>query len=271
VGYENILLDIQDGVALLTLNRPNVFNSLNVPLMTEVRAVLKQVAESPDIRVLVMTGAGEAFCAGADLTAAGRGDPEGTGEKLSVGEIVSRKMKTHFNPLVSEIYRLEKPVICAVNGVAAGGGVGVALATDIVIAARSAYFLQVFGPRLGIVPDCGCTWFLPRLVGRARALGLALLGDKLPAEQAAEWGLIWKCVDDGALMDEAMALAKKLAEGPTRAYGYIKKAYSESERNRLDEQLEYERFCQRTLCDTADFMEGVTAFLEKRPAHFKGR
>ena len=180
-------------------------------------------------------------------------------------------MKTHFNPLINEIYRLEKPVLSAVNGVAAGGGVGVALAADMVIAARSAYFVQVFGPRLGIVPDCGCTWFLPRLVGRARALGLALLGEKLPAEQAAEWGLIWKCVEDGTLMDEVAAVAERLSKGPTKAYGYIKKAYAESQRNRLDEQLEYERFCQRTLCDTSDFLEGVTAFLEKRPARFEGR
>jgi 2-(1,2-epoxy-1,2-dihydrophenyl)acetyl-CoA isomerase len=271
VAYENILVDIRDGVALLTLNRPKVMNSLSVPLMTEVRAVLRQASESPEIRVLVLTGAGTAFCAGADLTAAGQGVPDGSGEKLSVGEIVSRKMKDHFNPLINEIHHLEKPVISAVNGVAAGGGVGVALAADMVIAGRSAYFMQVFGPRLGIVPDCGCTWFLPRLVGRARALGLAFLGEKLPAQLAAEWGLIWKCVDDDALMNEVMAVAGRLAEGPTKAYGYIKKAFGEAERNRLDEQLEYERFCQRTLCDTGDFMEGVVAFLEKRPARFKGR
>ncbi len=267
MSFENIQFESKDGVALITLNRPEAFNSLNVPLMTEVRSAIREVSETPAMRVLVITGAGDAFCAGADLTDAGKGP----GENLSVGEIVSEKMRAHFNPLIAEVYRLEKPVVSAVNGVTAGGGVGLALAADIVIASRSAYFMQVFGPKLGIVPDCGCTWQLPRLVGRARALGLAFLGEKLPAEKAAEWGLIWQCVEDGSLMDAVMDGARKLAAGPTKAYGYIKRAYAESEHHNLEEQLEYERFCQRTLCDTRDFIEGVSAFLEKRPAKFEGR
>lgn len=271
MDYENVLFEKQDGVGLLTLNRPEVLNSLNVPLMTDVRDVLKRAARDPEVRVLVMTGAGPGFCAGADLAAAGQPGEDLETRGLSVGEVVSEKMTAHFNPLVREIDQLEKPVIAAVNGVAAGGGVGLALAADIVIAARSAHFVQVFGPRLGIVPDMGSTWFLPRLVGRARARGLAFLGEKLPAEKAAEWGLIWKCVADETLTDEVMAMARQLAQGPTKAYGYIKKAFSESGRNRLEEQLEFERYCQLILCDTKDFMEGVTAFLEKRKPEFKGR
>jgi 2-(1,2-epoxy-1,2-dihydrophenyl)acetyl-CoA isomerase len=185
--------------------------------------------------------------------------------------MVSEMMKSHYNQLILDIDRLEKPVISAINGVAAGGGVGLALAADIVIAARSASFVLVFGPKLGIVPDMGSTWFLPRLIGRARSLGLAFLGERLSAEIAEKWGLIYKCVDDQALMDEAMAIATKLASGPTKAYGYIKRAFSESERNRLEDQLEFERYCQLILCDSEDFMEGVSSFIEKRKPVFKGR
>jgi len=270
MNYENVLYETKDGIGHLTLNRPEVLNSLNVPLMDEIFDVLKKVAEDPKTRVLIMTGAGKAFCSGADLAPnwGPGGMPEGPNS--SVGETVSGQMKTHFNPLVMAIYRLEKPVIAAVNGVTAGGGVGMALTADMVIAARSAYFVQVFGPKLGIVPDMGTTWHLPRLLGRARSLGLAFLGDRLSAEQAAEWGLIWKCVDDESLMDEVMAVAQKLAQGPTRAYGYIKKAFSESDRNNLEEQLDFERQCQLVLCDSQDFIEGVGAFMEKRKPNFKG-
>jgi 2-(1,2-epoxy-1,2-dihydrophenyl)acetyl-CoA isomerase len=179
-------------------------------------------------------------------------------------------MKAYFNPIVSKISRLEKPVIAAVNGVTAGGGVGLAMATDIVVAGKSASFIQVFGPKLGIVPDMGSTWFLPRLLGSARSKGLAFLGEKLPAEKAAEWGLIWKCVDDDDLLGEVMEIARKFAKGPTKAYGYIKRAFRESGRNSLEEQLEFERYCQLILCDSKDFLEGVTAFLEKRKPNFIG-
>jgi len=270
MSYENVLYETRDGIGLLTLNRPEALNSLNVPLMNDIRSVLKRVAEDPEIRVLVMTGAGQGFCSGADLTALGKPGDNPPDPNMSIGEFVSELMKAHFNPLVLELYRLEKPVVAAVNGVTAGGGVGMALTADLVIAARSAYFVQVFGPKLGIVPDMGTTWHLPRLLGRARSLGLALSGDRLPAEQAAQWGLIWKCVDDEALMDEVMTVAQKLAQGPTKAYGYIKKAISESGRNNLEEQLDFERQCQLVLCSSHDFMEGVSSFMEKRKPHFKG-
>lgn len=271
VEYENVIFENTNGIGLLTLNRPDVLNSLSVPLMTDVRAVLARVAADPECRALVMTGAGPGFCAGADLASTGSPDRPGTEEGLSLGEMVSRSMKSQFNPLVMEITELEKPVIAAVNGVVAGGGVGLALAADIVIACRSSYFVQVFGPKLGIVPDMGCTWHLPRLVGRARALGLALTGEKLPSEKAAEWGLIWKCVDDDKLMQEVMSTARRLADGPFMAHGYIKRVLAASDHNSLPEQLDLERMSQRILCDSADFVEGVTAFLTKRKPEFKGR
>ena len=269
MSYENVLYETRDGIGLLTFNRPENLNSLNVPLMNDIRAVLKRVAEDPETKVLVMTGAGKGFCSGADLLGLGKLGKAPDPNK-SVGEVVSEQMKAHFNPLVLEVHCLEKPVIAAVNGVAAGGGVGLALTADMVFAARSAYFVQVFGPKLGIVPDMGTTWHLPRLLGPARALGLAFLGDKLSAEQAAQWGLIWKCVDDDVLMDEVVAVAKKLAQGPTKAYGYIKKAISESGRNNLAEQLDFERQCQLVLCSSHDFTEGAKSFMEKRKPNFKG-
>lgn len=268
MNYDTILLEVNDGVALLTLNRPEALNSLSVPLMEETRDALKTVAEDPAAKVLVITGSGEGFCAGADLV--GYMFP-GADEKFSVGEMVSYAMKKWFNPLLLDVARMEKPVISAMNGVAAGGGVGFALAADIVIAVRSAYFKLTFGPRLGIIPDMGSTWFLPRLIGRSRAMALTFFGEKLPTEKAAELGLIYKCVEDETLMTEVMAVAGKLAKGPTKAWEYIKRAYRESERNNLEEQLEFERYCQLILADSEDFMEGVTAFGEKREPRFKGR
>jgi 2-(1,2-epoxy-1,2-dihydrophenyl)acetyl-CoA isomerase len=268
MNYDTILFEVIDGVALLTLNRPEALNSLSVSLLKEIRDAFKKVAQDPAAKALVITGSGEGFCAGADLI--GEMFP-GADKNFSVGEMVSWAMKKWFNPLVLDIERMEKPVISAVNGVTAGGGVGFALAADIVIAARSAYFKLTFGPRLGIIPDMGSTWFLPRLIGRSRALAISFLGEQLSAEKAAEWGLIYKCVDDDALMDEVMAVAGKLAKGPTKAWDYIKRAYRESERNNLEQQLDFERYCQLILADSDDFMEGVTAFGEKREPRFKGR
>ncbi len=255
-----------DGTAVLTLNRPEVLNSINQELIAELRAAIAEVARDDGVRALVLTGAGRAFCAGADLAA----DP-GLEPGMSIGELLRRSMDRGFNPLVRELTALAKPVVAAVNGIAAGGGVGLALAADITIAARSAEFVQVFGPRLGLVPDMGCTYFLPHLVGRARARGLALLGDRLPAQTAEEWGLIWKCVDDAALMGEAQLIARSLAEGPTQCFGYIKRALDAALRNTLSDQLDIEREYQRILGDTEDFREGVFAFLGKRKPEFKGR
>lgn len=260
-----ILYEVKNGVALLTLNRPDVLNSINMELIAEVREAVKACAHDPAARVLLITGAGRGFCAGADLAAQGAGEPG-----MSPGQRVAHGMEIGFNPMVKEIAQLEKPVIAAVNGVTAGGGVGLALSADIVIAGRSAYFKQVFGPQLALIPDMGCTWFLPRLVGVARAKELSLLGEKLPAETALEWGLINRVYEDGALMDETMKLARQLAEGPM-SLGLIRQLYWESTDNTYEEQLNLERQLQRDAGYSADFKEGVRAFLEKRPAAFKGK
>ncbi len=266
MSFETVELTIEEGVATLTLNRPDALNAFNPQLIEDTRAAVGQVAANDEARVLILTGAGRAFSSGADL-AAGSTAPEGS----SVGEGVAYSMDVGFNPMAREIAALEKPVISAVNGVTAGGGVGFALSADIVIASKSAYFVQVFGPKLGLVPDVGCTWYMPRLLGRARSRALALLGDRLYAEQAEEWGLIWKAVEDDQLMAEAQALAAQLAKGPTKAFGYIKKILDASEDNSLSDQLDLERDYQRILGDTEDFVEGVSAFLQKRDANFKGK
>lgn len=263
----NILLQTEDGIATLTLNRPDNLNSLNMAIMDEIRAALRALAKDDGVKVLIVTGAGRGFCAGADLTSMGGGDTGGR----SIGEGVAHSMEIGYNPLVRDLSGFPKPVIVAVNGVAAGGGVGLALCGDIVLAARSAYFVQVFVPRLGLVPDMGCTWFFPQLLGRARSRALAMLGDRLPAEKAADWGLIWSCVDDDKLQAEARALAQRLAKGPQRAYRELKRVLDEAPLNTLDEQLENERRTQRVLGDTEDFREGVVAFLTKREPQFKGK
>jgi 2-(1,2-epoxy-1,2-dihydrophenyl)acetyl-CoA isomerase len=255
-----------DGTAVLTLDRPAVLNSINQQMINELRAVIADVAHDEGTQVLILTGAGRAFCAGADLGAGGDREPS-----MSIGEGIYRSMDRGFNPLVRELAALAKPLIAAVNGVAAGGGVGLALVADIVVAARSAQFVQVFGPQLGLVPDMGCTYFLVRLLGRARARGLALLGDRLTAQQAEQWGLIWKCVVDDMLMEEAQRIARRLAAGPRQCFGYIKRALDVAELNTLSEQLDLERDSQRILGDTEDFREGVMAFLSKRKPQFKGQ
>jgi 2-(1,2-epoxy-1,2-dihydrophenyl)acetyl-CoA isomerase len=255
-----------DGTAVVTLDRPAVLNSIDAQMIADLRAVIAEVADDEGTRVLILTGAGRAFCAGADLSADGEREPG-----LSIGEAIYRSMDRGFNPLVRELAALTKPVVAAVNGVAAGGGVGLALAADIVVAARSAEFIQVFGPQLGLVPDMGCTYFLARLLGRARARGLALLGERLTAEQAEDWGLIWKCVDDHVLMEEAQRIARRLAAGPGQCFGYIKRALDAADQNALSAQLDLERDYQRILGDTEDFREGVTAFLAKRKPQFSGR
>lgn len=257
-------LETVNGIAVLTLNRPEVLNSINAALVREVRATVAEVSADKDVRALVITGAGRAFCAGADL-AEKSSRPEG----MSIGQGVSHGMNATLNPMMRELYELKKPIISAVNGTTAGGGVGIALVADICIAAKSASFIQVFGPRLGLIPDLGVTWHLPRLVGRARALGLALTGDKLPAETAAEWGLIWKCVEDGELMGEAMGVATKLAKGPANAFLQIRKAIDAAELNTYSQQLDYERDTQGKLGDHPNFSEGVKSFLTKKEPQFQ--
>jgi 2-(1,2-epoxy-1,2-dihydrophenyl)acetyl-CoA isomerase len=259
----SVLFEVQDGYALVTLNRPDKLNSFNPEMHQRLREALAAVKSRDDIRAVLLTGAGRAFCAGQDLS--DRVMKPG-GPAPDLGQTIG----TLYNPLVRTLRTLEKPVVCAVNGVAAGAGANVALACDIVVAGRSASFLQAFA-RIGLMPDSGGTYFLPRLVGTARAMGLALLADKLPAEEAARIGLIWKCVDDAQLMDEARAIAAAFGKGPTKAYGAIKEALYASPHNSLDAQLNFERDVQRELGRTEDYREGVTAFMEKRPPDFKGK
>lgn len=260
---ETITYEVVDGVARLTLNRPDRLNSFTVVMHEEVAAALKDAESNANVRVLVLTGAGRGFCAGQDL--ADRAVKPG-GEAVDLGASVDK----YWAPLIRRITGLNKPVISAVNGVAAGAGANVALAGDIVIAARSAKFIQSFA-NIGLIPDSGGTWVLPRLVGQARALGLALTGDPLPAEQAEAWGLIWKCVDDDRLQDEVNTLAAKFAKGPTRGLAATKALIRGSWQNSLDAELNIERDTMRELGYSADYKEGVAAFLEKRKPAFTGK
>ncbi|MGD9965921.1 MAG: 2-(1,2-epoxy-1,2-dihydrophenyl)acetyl-CoA isomerase PaaG [Hyphomonadaceae bacterium] len=262
MDYETILLEIADGAAHLTLNRPDRLNSFTVQMHDEVSRALESVANS-EARVLVLTGAGRGFCAGQDL--ADRAVAPG-GEGVDLGESLEKR----YNPLIRRLTSLEMPVICGVNGVAAGAGANIALACDIVIAARSAKFIQSFA-NIGLIPDSGGAWTLPRLAGQARALGLALTGEPLSAERAEAWGMIWKCVDDDELADEVGALAAKFAAAPTRGLAMTKQLIRESGTRTLAQELDAERDAQRALGRTADYKEGVAAFMEKRPPKFTGR
>ena len=258
--FERITLDIADDVALLTLNDPKVFNAMGEAMLEEIGDALDLVEDKANgVSALVITGAGKAFCAGANLRDRGAGKARPAGMVL----------ESHYHPLLRRVRYLHCPVVTAVNGVAAGGGMSWAMIGDIVLAARSASFLQAFR-RIGLVPDVGATWLLPRRVGMARAMELSLLGERLPAEKAFEWGLVNRLCDDDRLMDEAMALARELARGPTRSLGLIRQLYWHSDENKFEDQLDLEFRSQRLAGATEDFREGVAAFLEKRPAQFTG-
>ena len=257
--FERVSLELDGAVAVLTLNHPEVLNALSVEMLNGMNEAFDAVVRTRT-RCLVITGAGRAFSTGANLQ--GRAD-------ANASRGAGHTLETHFHPMLRRLRDLPCPIITAVNGPAAGAGMSFALMGDLVLCARSAYFLQAFR-RIGLVPDAGSTWLLPRLIGRARAIELSLLGERLPAETALAWGLVNRVLDDEALIPEARRLAHDLGAGPTVALGLIRRLYWESPDNSYEQQLDLECRMQRTAGDTADFKEGVRAFLEKRPAQFSG-
>jgi 2-(1,2-epoxy-1,2-dihydrophenyl)acetyl-CoA isomerase len=261
--HSPILVDSRDGWVVLTLNRPDRLNAFDEAMHRALAAELDAIALDDSVRAVLLTGAGRGFCAGQDLSAIGYA-PDGT--PPDIGATVD----AFYNPLVRRLRALRKPVICAVNGVAAGAGANVALACDIVLAARSAKFIQAFA-KIGLVPDSGGSFFLPRLIGDARARALMLLAEPVTAEQAHSWGMIWKVVDDASLMAEAEALTAHLATQPTQALALIKQAMNASLHNDLDTQLDLERDLQTKAGFTPDHAEGVRAFMAKRLPVFTGK
>lgn len=260
--YETVLLERSEGVATVTLNRPDKLNSFNAQMHADLKSALETVESDGETRALILTGSGRGFCAGQDLGDRNVSDdaaPPDLGETLD----------TLYNPLIKKLRALEFPVLAAVNGVAAGAGCNIALACDLVFAAHSAKFIQAFC-KIGLVPDSGGTWILPRLIGRQRALGMALLGDALSAQEAENWGLIWKAIPDEELVMSVSAKARHLATQPTKGLALIKQAINQSSSQTLDEQLDLERDLQRIAGHTSDYREGVRAFMEKRVPNFKG-
>ena len=261
-NYENIRFSIEDGLATITLNRPQSLNALSSGLKTDLLDAVRETAK-PDsgARALLITGEGRAFCAGADLAEGGLSKAD---------RDLGKSLIDDYHPILLEIADLNMPVISAVNGVAAGAGMSIAISADIVVAARSAYFLQAF-VNIGLVPDAGSTFLLPRLVGVARARAMMMLGERIPAETALDWGLIYEVVDDDQLVDHAKALGAKLAKGPTQALNGIRQLVSQSLKNNYAEQLQAEAKTQRLMGSTSDSAEGVMAFIQKREAKFQGK
>lgn len=260
---ETVRVSLEAGVLTLTLNRPDKLNAFNEDMHLALRAGFERAAADDAVRAVLLTGAGRAFCAGQDL---GDRDPR----KMTGAPDLGATLDTFYNPTLRLIRALEKPVVCAVNGVAAGAGANIAFACDIVLAAASAKFIQAFA-KIGLVPDAGGSWSLARILGEPRAKALALLAEPIDAATAAGWGLIWRAVDDAALLVEAATLAARLAAGPTRGLGLTKRAIQAAAGNSLDAQLDLERDLQREAGRTADYAEGVIAFLEKRQPEFSGK
>ena len=263
-----VLYDLRDGVATVTLNRPESLNSMNDALMLGLDEALRRVEADDAVRVLVLTGAGRGFCSGADLSAVDDG-PDPDDDPVAAGDAAVVGMDDVFHPPIRRLAQLPVPSIARINGVAAGGGLGLALGCDIAVAARSARFVCTFGPRLGIVPDLGTTFHLPHRVGKARARGIAMLGDPISAEQAVEWGLIWSVVDDEALDDAVADLAARLARSSPEAMARIRQSFERAESSSLAEQLDLERDHQRVLIPR-NMGEGAAAFMERREPRFDG-
>jgi len=261
--YEHLIVEESDDVATITINRPHVLNALSMQTVHELLHAVEQISDGRTARALILTGAGRAFCSGADLNAVDQGSEEGKPDR-------GAGLETAFNPLLESLRRLPIPLVTAVNGAAAGGGCGYALAGDIVIACKSAFFLQPFA-HIGLVPDVGATWLLPRLIGKQRATAMMMLGERISAEQAYEWGMIYQVTEDADLMLTAKSLANRLAHGPTMAYGLMRQGIMDCMELELSEALALERHNQMVAGQTEDHKEGVTAFLEKRPPIFKGR
>ena len=262
MAYEKILLARDNGLATLTFNAPDRLNAVSRKMIAEIKTCWEELAADGSVRAVLVTGAGRGFCAGADLA-----DPD---REASATADSGAALEKYFNPVIRLMRTIPKPIVAAVNGVAAGVGMSFALASDIAIAGKSASFLQAFA-RIGLLPDGGSTWFLPRLAGDQRARALAMLAPQIPADRAKEWGLIWDVVDDAVLMPTATEIARKLADGPTMALARIKGALAQSSANDLSAQLDVERDYQRELGRSDDFKEGVSAFLAKRKPEFKGR
>ena len=264
MDFDKIKLDINDGVAVLTLNDPDAMNAVSLPMLQSLKAAFDVLEDRESgVRCLVLTGEGRAFCAGANLKNRQPADPDDPDNTVATLDV-------YYHPMLKRMRDFKAPIIAAVNGPAAGAGMSLAITCDFVYAARSAYFMQAF-INIGLIPDAGSSYVLPRLIGKARAARMMMLGERVHAEQAAAWGMITEVVDDDALMDEVMALATRMAKGPTRAYGFIRKALGATWTNTYDQQLDLEYHLQIRASKTEDYVEGTTAFREKRPADFKGR
>lgn len=269
MSYQSIKFDVKDGVARVILNEPKSLNALSPNMLVELNDVLDECLKREDLRVFVLTGEGRGFCAGANLA-----QPAGSGEKDPLlktrGDYTRRAMNEGFNPIVKKLTALKMPTLAIVNGVAAGGGYGLALSFDLVMAAESAKFILVFTPQLGLIPDVGASWHAPRRLGRAKAMAAAFFGDRMSAADAVKEGLIWRAVPDDELMSEADAVIEQLKNGPTKAYPQVRHAFDLAPMQSLSDQVDLEADWQPDLINTDDFQEGVTAFLEKRKPVFKG-